>query len=51
MVFLLLILKETRYNRAPAGVLKYEAENPVDLVSGTKHDNMHLFELVVNAVN
>jgi CubicO group peptidase (beta-lactamase class C family) len=32
-------------------VLKYEAENPVDPVTGTKHDDMHLFELVVNAVN
>ena len=31
-------------------VLKYEAENPVHPVSGTNHDDMHLFELVVNAV-
>lgn len=32
-------------------VLKYEAENPVHPVSGTKHDDMYLFELVVNSVN
>lgn len=32
-------------------VLKYEAENPVHPVPGTKHDDMHLFELVVNSVN
>jgi CubicO group peptidase (beta-lactamase class C family) len=32
-------------------VLKYEAENPLDPATGTKHDDMHLFELVVNAVN
>ena len=32
-------------------VLKYEAENPVHPVSGTAHDDMHLFELVVNSVN
>lgn len=32
-------------------VLKYEAENPVDPVTGTGHDDMYLFELVVNAVN
>ena len=32
-------------------VLKYEAENPVHHVSGTAHDDMHLFELVVNSVN
>lgn len=31
-------------------VLKYEAENPVDPESGTAHDDMHLFELVVRAV-
>ena len=31
-------------------VLKYEAENPVHPQSGTGHDDMHLFELVVNAV-
>ncbi len=32
-------------------VLKYEAENPVHPVSGTQHDDMHLFELVVKSVN
>ncbi len=32
-------------------VLKYEAENPVDPKSGTAHDDMHLFELVVNSVD
>jgi CubicO group peptidase (beta-lactamase class C family) len=32
-------------------VLKYEAENPVHPKSGTSHDDMHLFELVVEAVN
>jgi len=32
-------------------VLKYEAQNPVHPRSGTKHDDMHLFELVVKAVN
>ena len=32
-------------------VLKYEAENPVHPVSGTAHDDMHLFELVINSVN
>ena len=32
-------------------VLKYEAENPVDPVSETQHDDMHLFELVVKSVN
>lgn len=32
-------------------VLKYEAEDPVHPVSGTAHDDMHLFELVVNSVN
>ena len=31
-------------------VLKYEAENPVHPKSGTAHDDMHLFELVVNSV-
>ncbi|NQU54537.1 MAG: serine hydrolase [Bacteroidetes bacterium] len=31
-------------------VLKYEAENPVHPETGTKHDDMHLFELVVNSV-
>ena len=31
-------------------VLKYDAENPIDPVTGTKHDDMQLFELVVNAV-
>ena len=31
-------------------VLKYEAENPMDPVSGTGHDDMKLFELVVNSV-
>ncbi len=31
-------------------VLKYEAENPRHPVSGTAHDDMHLFELVVRAV-
>jgi CubicO group peptidase (beta-lactamase class C family) len=30
-------------------VLKYEAENAVHPVPGTAHDDMHLFELVVNA--
>lgn len=30
-------------------VLKYEAENPVDPVTGSDHDDMHLFELLVNA--
>ncbi len=32
-------------------VLKYEAENPVHPESGTEHDDMHLFELVVESVN
>ncbi len=32
-------------------VLKYEAENPVHPESGTAHDDMHLFELVVKSVN
>ncbi len=32
-------------------VLKYEAENPVYPESGTEHDDMHLFELVVDSVN
>jgi CubicO group peptidase (beta-lactamase class C family) len=32
-------------------VLKYEAENPVHPVSGTRHDDMHLFELVVESVD
>jgi CubicO group peptidase (beta-lactamase class C family) len=32
-------------------VLKYEATNPVHPKSGTAHDDMHLFELVVNSVN
>jgi CubicO group peptidase (beta-lactamase class C family) len=32
-------------------VLKYEAEDPVHPVPGTTHDDMHLFELVVNSVN
>ncbi len=31
-------------------VLKYDAENPVHPKPGTKHDDMHLFELVVNAI-
>ena len=31
-------------------VLKYEAENPVHPKSGTAHDDMHLFELVVESV-
>ena len=30
-------------------VLKYEAENPVHPEPGTAHDDMHLFELVVNS--
>ena len=29
---------------------KYEAENPVDPVTGTANDDMQLFELVVNSV-
>lgn len=32
-------------------VIKYEAEQPVDPVSGTAHDDMHLFELVAQSVN
>ena len=32
-------------------VLKYEAENPEHPVSGTSHDDMHLFELVVESVD
>lgn len=32
-------------------VLKYEAESPVHPESGTEHDDMYLFELVVNSVN
>lgn len=32
-------------------VLKYEAENPVHPESGTEHDDMYLFELVVESVN
>jgi CubicO group peptidase (beta-lactamase class C family) len=31
-------------------VLKYEAENPVHPKTGTGHDDMHLFELVIEAV-
>ena len=31
-------------------VLKYEAENPVHPKPGSDHDDMHLFELVVNAI-
>ena len=31
-------------------VLKYDAENPVHPKTGSKHDDMHLFELVVNSV-
>jgi len=31
-------------------VLKYEAEDPVHSESGTAHDDMHLFDLVVEAV-
>ena len=31
-------------------VIKYEAENPVHPVPGTAHDDMHLFELVVESV-
>ena len=32
-------------------VLKYEVENPAHPVSGTAHDDMHLFELVVESVD
>lgn len=32
-------------------VLKYEAESPVHPEPGTDHDDMHLFELVVESVN
>ena len=32
-------------------VLKYEAGNPVHPVSGSEHDDMFLFELVVQAAN
>jgi CubicO group peptidase (beta-lactamase class C family) len=32
-------------------VIKYEAENPVDPVSGTAHDDMYLFELVAEAAS
>lgn len=32
-------------------VLKYDAINPVHPKSGTSHDDMHLFDLVVNAIN
>ncbi|MCK5467424.1 MAG: serine hydrolase [Cyclobacteriaceae bacterium] len=32
-------------------VLKYEAENPVHPESGTDHDDMHLFEMVVESIN
>jgi CubicO group peptidase (beta-lactamase class C family) len=32
-------------------VLKYEAENPVHPSTGTAHDDMHLFELIVESVN
>lgn len=32
-------------------VLKYEAENPVHPKPGTKHNDMHLFELIVKAVD
>ena len=32
-------------------VLKYEAENPVHPSTGSAHDDMHLFELVVESVN
>ena len=31
-------------------VLKYEAEDPVHPVPGTAHDDMYLFELVVNSI-
>jgi len=32
-------------------VIKYEAENPVHPDTGSAHDDMHLFELVVQSVN
>ena len=32
-------------------VLKYEADNPVHPESGTSHDDMYLFELVVKAID
>lgn len=32
-------------------VLKYEAENPIHPSPGSAHDDMHLFELVVESVN
>ncbi|MCP3927854.1 MAG: serine hydrolase [Bacteroidetes bacterium] len=32
-------------------VIKYEAEDPVHPEAGTEHDDMHLFELVVESVN
>ena len=32
-------------------VIKYEAEDPVHPESGSAHDDMHLFELVVNSVD
>jgi hypothetical protein len=31
-------------------VIKYEAENPVHPETGSAHDDMHLFDLVVEAV-
>ena len=31
-------------------VLKYEAEDPVHPESGSSHDDMHLFDLVVEAI-
>ena len=31
-------------------VIKYDAEDPVDPAAGTAHDDMHLFDLVVQAV-
>jgi len=34
----------------PVLVTQYEAESPVDPVAGTAHDDMHLFELVVQSV-
>ena len=32
-------------------VLKYDSQNPIHPVSGTQHDDMHLFDLVIQSIN
>ncbi len=49
-----IVIVQAPSSRVPAldlvVVIKYEAENPRDPEAGTSHDDMHLFELVVQAV-